>query len=933
MIQLYNQPGAPSRLRHLALAALLACGATSAHAQLYVASNVTNAAGTYTDLGATGTAIATTNFDDDNSAVQTIPFAFTLNGTAFTQFVLNTNGFLKLGATAPAAPYFSTYAQEPYTGPLASATENNLILPFNADLEQGSSPTEYRMAVSGTAGSRVLTVQWKNVSDKARAASSTTTGTVDKQYANFSFQAKLYEGSNRIDFVYGTATPSATTSNANFVVVGIKGASTATAQVITAVKPSNNAYSTTTFQQGSLVSPGNGLNIRNTPIVAGGVTLPDPGRTFSFILQSANDAAVQIVYGYNKLVVPSGQPLTIQAVVRNAGNAALNNVVATLNVTGANTFTAATQTVASLAVGATAVVSFPNVTVPNVGNNTVTVSVPGDDNNTNNSYGLLMETNATTFSYRTASAGSGGSVFTASDNGYYAAKITVNAPRNITAVTALISEAGTSATSKTSIGESVYGVVVNATTGALLARSANYVITAADINMQHTFTLSAPVTVPSGDVLVGMAQAPTASTTANFYPFGVQNEVPTRPSTFYAGSTATPAAPVAALAAATTALYKFPFEAITSAPPTCIQPSNVAVSGTQTTATVAFAGPAGATGYQIVYGAAGFNPSSAGTTTATFTTPSFSVSGLTASTCYDFYVRTICSATDQSALAGPFNFCTPCVAPTIGTFPYAQNFDVLGTGQALPCGITVTDANNDGFTWQTRSTAPISLGSVNVARSAPNAMVYSYNTADASVGGNDWFFTPALTMSNTQRYRVSFYYRVASGFAERLEVKYGTAATPAGQTTTIYTNNSANSAAYVLANNASTPAVADITPAAGTYYVGFHAISLGDQGFLAVDDLSISAGPLATSEALKRAVSVFPNPSTSGVFNLEIHGANAKQALGVEVTNMLGQRVYIGTAKDNLRTDVDLSSLAAGIYTIKVRNGEEFTMQQISIVK
>ena len=91
--------------------------------------------------------------------------------------------------------------------------------------------------------------------------------------------------------------------------------------------------------------------------------------------------------------------------------------------------------------------------------------------------------------------------------------------------------------------------------------------------------------------------------------------------------------------------------------------------------------------------------------------------------------------------------------------------------------------------------------------------------------------------------------------------------------------------------------------------------------------MTIGASPLATSEALKRAVSVFPNPSTSGLFSLEIHGANANQALSVEVTNLLGQRVYTGTAKDNFRNSVNLSALASGIYSLKVRNGEGYTMQ------
>jgi hypothetical protein len=168
---------------------------------------------------------------------------------------------------------------------------------------------------------------------------------------------------------------------------------------------------------------------------------------------------------------------------------------------------------------------------------------------------------------------------------------------------------------------------------------------------------------------------------------------------------------------------------------------------------------------------------------------------------------------------------------------------------------------------------------------------------------------------------------------EGLEVKYGPTATVAGQTTTLYTNTNITSALYRLANNTSTPTVIDMTPASGNYYVGFHAISTAAQGFLAVDDPTVSAGPLATSAALKRAVSVFPNPSNTGVFNLEIHGANAKQALTVEVANMLGQRVYTVTAKDNFQNSVNLSSLQLGIYSITLCNGQEYTQQQIAIVK
>ena len=1213
----YHRTGLSPRLRQLALAALFATGAaTSAHAQFgYSATSTLNIAGgasAYVDLGTTGTAITTANNDDATSAAQNIGFAFNYNGTAFTQFVLNTNGFIKLVAAAPTGPQYTDGANSTTNGPLNS-TDANLILPFNQDLTAGSAGgTEYRLSTTGNAPNRVTTIQWKNVSDKARLAGTTNIAT---QYANFSFQVKLYETTNQIDFVYGTATPGAVAGdNPKFVTVGIKGTDGSAAQAIVATKASVTPWSGTTFSAGAYASGVNANNVRGT-------VLPDPGRTYRFTIQVANDAAASAIQGYGSIavpvgnpfairgvvnnagntalgtipvtltisgantytqtvnatamavagttvvnfpgillnnvgantvtisvpsdgnngnnsfsqamqtsatdfsfiapgvpqtssygfapptgttaggsafcgkftvnaarsvtavravigndanlvpnaangqqsstvygvvidatsgallgrsadyiiqaadlgqlhtftltapatvpagdflvglaqvlpvggfqvypmayqaetpgrtdrfftasvttpnppsdngttnnarymleavtsapanndvavneiqgfgsmVVPSGNPFAIRAVVRNAGAAARTNVVVTLTITGANTLTA-TQTVTSLAIGGTSVVTFPNISLNSVGANTVTVTVPADDNSTNNSASQAMATSATRISFETPNAASGNSVLAAGANNYYAAKITFNTPRAITSVSALISSAGASATSKSSVGETVYAVVVNATTGAILGRSANYVIQTADIDAQHTFQLTAPVAVPAGDVLIGMAQTTSTSPALQYYPFGVQNENPTRPNTFYTGSVATPAAPTAALTAATLAVYKLPFGAETTTPPTCLVPGAFTrTATTPTSATFTFTPIAGATGYQIIYGPQGFTPGGTNSTTsATFTASPYTLTGLSSSTAYDFYIRTICSSTDQSLPAGPVSVTTPCTPPVISTFPYTQNFDAVATGQALPCGITVLDGNPipDGFTWTATGTVDPTLGSGNIARSAPNAMVYSFNSVDTSVGADDWFFTPALTLTTTQRYRVSFYYRSATGYPEGLEVKYGTAATAAGQTTTIFRNTTINSATYAQANNTTTPAVLDITPAtAGTYYVGFHAISTAYQGFLAVDDVVITAGPLATSEALKRAVSVFPNPSNTGSFNLEIHGANAKQAMAVEVTNMLGQRVYTGTAKDNFRNTVDLSTLASGIYTLKVRNGEEYTQQQISIVK
>src|SRR4026207_35736 len=112
-------------MKQLLLVLLLIITVNFSYSQLsYSAGNAVNIAGTYTDLGTNGTVIATPGFDDDNSEAQNIGFNFSHNGTTFTQFILNTNGVIKLGATVPADP--ALYAA-------LGTTETNLIYPLNLD--------------------------------------------------------------------------------------------------------------------------------------------------------------------------------------------------------------------------------------------------------------------------------------------------------------------------------------------------------------------------------------------------------------------------------------------------------------------------------------------------------------------------------------------------------------------------------------------------------------------------------------------------------------------------------------------------------------------------------------------------------------------------------------------------------------------------------
>lgn len=908
------------RLRQLGLTAALLGGATvAAQAQTlnYSPLSTTNITGTYADLGTTGTAIATTNTDDANSAAQDIGFTFSYNGTSFTQFVFNTNGVIRLGSAAPstAALYYDNNTAGTATDPLVSthAADVNLLMPLNIDLVPGTGTggADYRVLTTGTAPNRVCTIQWRNVADKAGAGTDIANGT---QYGNVSFQIKLYETTNVIDFVYDGAVAGSGAAGTRFPNVGLKGSGLTAGQLTLAQKAASTPWSGTTFQN---TNYGNAAhNITKT-------VTPDAGRTYHFVpyVTPANDIAIQTVYTLGKIATPSALPQTVRAFIANNGTAAQTNVRVTLNITGANTFTSAV-TVASLGVGVRGTVTVGTLPATlNPGTNVVTVSVADDGNNTNNSATVSQLVTTNRLSYIEP-----GKAFTGTLDGFANSTTVFNAKYTVPG-TVVLSDAIVSLGAQNPTTTTPFQVVVYDATGAgglpgkLLFTSAaqNRPTTAADI------TVPLPGIQLTGSFYVGVKEAGNSGISV-----ATQTETPLRAATFYYSSDG--ANGWTDLATTTLAL-RLGIEVGFAPAPGCAAPTALTVtSTTSNTATVAFTDASASGSYQIIYGPVGFQPATQGTTVTATTNP-FTITGLAGGNQYQVYVRTNCTGGGTSLLSGPVTFNTGCDAvTTITAFPYSQTFDNIPVGGLLPCGITTLDANADGATWRVSTENP---------NSGTNSIRYNGIVVN-NVAADDWFFTPALTLApatNTTRYQVAFRYRTSGVGAtatgiESLEVKSGTAATVAAQTNLLYTNAAITNTTYLLANGTSTPAVALLPAGAGTSYVGFHIKSAANQGNLYIDDVAVTTVVVTatTSEALLRAVNVFPNPST-GVFELAIQGANAKGNLGVSVTNTLGQQVYTGSARDNYTTKLDLSNLAAGLYHLQVRNGDETMTRQIAIVK
>ncbi|OJW83455.1 MAG: hypothetical protein BGO69_08250 [Bacteroidetes bacterium 46-16] len=145
-------------------------------------------AGTYTSIAGTTVAL-TGNADEGYANNIPIGFNFYFDGgpTASTSLSVSTNGFATLN------------------GVLANATSTNdltggllgnrpIIAPLWDDLDD-LDPAAISYNTTGTAPNRVFTMQWNDISWTAIGSATT---------ASLSFQMKLYEGNNNIDFMYNS---------------------------------------------------------------------------------------------------------------------------------------------------------------------------------------------------------------------------------------------------------------------------------------------------------------------------------------------------------------------------------------------------------------------------------------------------------------------------------------------------------------------------------------------------------------------------------------------------------------------------------------------------------------------------------------------------------------------------------------------------------
>jgi hypothetical protein len=192
-------------LKKLLLSAAVFLSCTAVNAQLAMTRSIFNGA----LVPVVGGTLSSASGDDAFQQNIPVGFSFTYLGTPYTQFSVSTNGWMSFANGA----IFDAFSPNLY-----STTTNGVLAPWWDDLT--TSAIVYQ--TTGAPGSQVCTIQWTSLSYYF-----TSTRTI-------TYQVKLYEGTNVIEFIYGS-TPTGTINNSESASIGIKSMTGGNGQYLDAV--------------------------------------------------------------------------------------------------------------------------------------------------------------------------------------------------------------------------------------------------------------------------------------------------------------------------------------------------------------------------------------------------------------------------------------------------------------------------------------------------------------------------------------------------------------------------------------------------------------------------------------------------------------------------------------------------------------------------
>lgn len=262
-------------------------------------------------------------------------------------------------------------------------------------------------------------------------------------------------------------------------------------------------------------------------------------------------------------------------------------------------------------------------------------------------------------------------------------------------------------------------------------------------------------------------------------------------------------------------------------------------------------------------------------------------------------------ASDGNPLNDTLSTSATNIAPAvITTTAYTEGFESTVVGATPPLGWTTEDTDGDGANWDFSSALPHN-----------GTMCARIGFAGSPVSNaENWLITPCLDLTAGTNYVLEYWYKSYDDTqtSYELESRFGNAATGAAMTNNIAVDPLFADSSYHLASHTFT------VPSSGVYYVGFNGFGAAPTVSLRLDDASLAVSTGINDNTIENKVSVYPNPASDFLFVT----AKLKGQSTLVIYNNLGQEVMKYSYNEPFKVQLDVQSLAKGVYTVKINNAD-----------
>jgi hypothetical protein len=334
-------------------------------------------------------------------------------------------------------------------------------------------------------------------------------------------------------------------------------------------------------------------------------------------------------------------------------------------------------------------------------------------------------------------------------------------------------------------------------------------------------------------------------------------------------------------------------------PVSCARPTNLSTnlaSATLNSASLSW-NPVGGANVDLEYGAYNYTVGT-GTTLTSVTSP-YTLSGLTDSTVYDYYVRTNCGS-GYSIWNGPYAFNTLFTPANV---PYNTSFEQ----EQLPF-----------VGWSTPNTTPVtgdwSIGNYGAGVLVQDGVSSVASITPATTAADNWMFSRGMNLVGGSLVTITYYisnYQATTTATGSYQLTVGNAQSIASQTQVLATETGLNVAAFTLKTFTFTPATS------GVYYFGFRnntpANATGTHALI-VDNFSVSQ-VLSNDKFIESNFSIYPNPVKS---TLNIQNELFNESFNVTISDLNGRTIKNINSSNNDLT-IDMNDIQNGIYLVSVK--------------